>query len=177
MHPPSHPANDAGRASSVETNQNSVRFTEVSGVEGAASTPAPALDRAFARKHPCRLLVAEDNPINQKVVRSLLGRLGYDPVVVEDGLDAIAALKAGPFDVVLMDVEMGELGGPEATRRIRSEFPASEQPVIIALTAHAGSEKRAELLAAGMDEYLTKPLHFERLVGLLARWRDLRPQG
>jgi CheY-like chemotaxis protein len=142
-----------------------------------AANQAPLLDEGFARKHPCRLLVAEDNPINQKVVRSLLSRLGYSPVVVEDGLDVISALKGGRFDVVLMDVEMGELGGPEATRRIRDEFPVSEQPVIIALTAHAGSEKRAELLAAGMDEYLTKPLHFERLVALLARWRDLRPRG
>lgn len=136
---------------------------------------AVVFDPNFARQHPCRILIAEDNPINQKVLGSMLRRLGYEPRVVSSGLEALAALHTGALDVILMDVQMAELGGPETTARIRREFPASLQPVIIAVTAHAEARMREEVLAAGMDEYLTKPISPERLKALLARWRELRP--
>ncbi len=139
-----------------------------------APTSAAVFDATFATRHPCRLLVAEDNAINQKVMRSMLRRLGYEPVIVSDGNEAITALQTGSYDVLLTDVEMPGLNGPAATARIRADFPSSAQPVIIALTAHAGANKREELLAGGMDEYLAKPVQPEKLTGLLARWSDLR---
>ncbi len=142
-----------------------------------SATPLPVFDAGFAVRHPCRLLVADDNAINRKLVLSMLRRLGYEPVMVEDGTDVIAAFLISPFDVLLLDVEMPGLDGPSTTARIRREFPAAVQPVIIALTAHTGAEKRAELIAAGMDEYLGKPLLPERLTALLARWPDLRPRS
>lgn len=139
---------------------------------GDAVAPA-GFDATFARRHACRLLVAEDNLINQRVMRSILRRLGFEPVIVSDGREVIDALLAAPYDVVLMDVEMPGLNGLEATARIRAELPAAKQPVIIAVTAHAGANKREELLAAGMDEYLAKPLQMERLTDLLSRWPEL----
>lgn len=140
-----------------------------------SASPAPVFDAGFAARHPCRLLAADDNAINRKLVLSMLRRLGYEPVIVEDGADVIAALLLAPFDVLLLDVEMPGLDGPSTTMRVRREFPAASQPVIIALTAHAGAEKKAELIAAGMDAYLCKPLKPELLTALLARWPDLRP--
>ncbi len=139
-----------------------------------APVDAVVFDPNFARNHPCRILIAEDNLINQKVLSSMLRRLGYQPTVVSDGLEALASLRADGYDVVLMDVEMGELSGPETTRRIREEFPEEGQPVIIAVTAHADPRRRAEVLATGMNEYMTKPIDPVRLTDLLARWTELR---
>lgn len=145
----------------------------------ADSTPAPVaprrFDASFAVRHPCRILAADDNAINQRVLRSILNRLGYQPRIAADGVEAIAALTAEPADVILMDLEMPGLDGRAATERIRREFSDDHQPVIIALTAHAGPDARAGALAAGMDEFLSKPLQPELLADLLSRWRSLRP--
>lgn len=124
-------------------------------------------DPNFAVTYPARILVVEDNPINQKVVGRMLEKLGYTPSFANNGLYAIEALQRQPFDLVLMDVEMPEMDGPTAARKIRAELPHDKQPVIIALTAHAVSCSRDTWLAAGMDDVLTKPIRLQELVSML----------
>jgi len=144
---------------------------------GPAATPVATptmFDPQFATRHPARILVAEDNPINQKVLVRTLEKLGYQAEVVGNGLEALAALRARDFDVVLMDVEMPELDGPATTRALRAELPAARQPVVIAVTAHALAGDREQFLAGGMDSYLTKPIRVGDLTDLLARLDTLR---
>lgn len=141
--------------------------------------PPPAFatsefDPQFASRHPARILIAEDNPVNQKVLGRMLEKLGYLPASAADGLAALAALRATPFDLVLMDVEMPGMDGPTATRALRAEFPAARQPVVIAVTAHALADSREAFLSAGMDEILTKPIRLPELTALLARLPELR---
>lgn len=125
-------------------------------VPAAASHLKPQLP--LASRCPLRILVAEDNPVNQKVIRLMLERLGYQPDIVANGLEALQALQLRAYDLVLMDLHMPELDGLAATRRIRSELPPERQPRILALTADAFLESRAAAEAAGVDGYLTKPL-------------------
>ena len=142
-----------------------------------AKTPPPAqtslnpneLDPSFAARHPATILIAEDNQVNQKVVKRTLEKLGYAPEVVADGLEALVALRRHPFDLVLMDVEMPEMDGPSATRALRAELPRKHQPVVAALTAHALLGSREQYLEADMDHCLTKPLRLADLTTLLAR--------
>ena len=141
--------------------------------------PPPAFatsefDPQFASRHPARILVAEDNPVNQKVLGRMLEKLGYLPAYAADGLAALAALRATPFDLVLMDIEMPGMDGPAATRALRAEFPAARQPGVIAVTAHALADSRETFLSAGLDEILTKPIRLPELTALLARLPELR---
>jgi len=117
---------------------------------------------------PLRILVAEDNAVNQKVLLLMLQRLGSDADVAADGEEVLAALRRQRYDVVLMDVQMPRMDGIEATRRIRAEWPAAERPRIIAVTANALREDREICLAAGMDDYLSKPLLLENLRAALS---------
>ena len=110
---------------------------------------------------PLRVLVAEDNEVNRKVVVGLLARLGVTPTVVGDGAQALDALHADPYDLVLMDVQMPVLDGLEATRRLRAELEV--QPRVVALTANALPEDAERCREAGMDGFLTKPLRFDAL--------------
>jgi len=122
----------------------------------------------LGERHPLRILLAEDNPVNQKLAMRLLGQIGYEPAVANDGLQAIGALARETFDVVLMDVQMPELDGLEATRRIRDRWP--EQPVwIVAMTANAMAGDREACLAAGMNDYISKPIRPADLVAALER--------
>jgi CheY-like chemotaxis protein len=105
-----------------------------------------------------RILLAEDNPINQLVNRLIPTKLGHRVDVVENGQEVLDALRTDSYDVVLMDVQMPEMDGLEATRRIRAECAPSRQPWIIALTASADRADRAACLEAGMDAYLSKPM-------------------
>jgi CheY-like chemotaxis protein len=114
------------------------------------------------------ILIAEDNPVNQKLIGMILKKLGYEPLIVGDGSQAVAALKITPFDIVLMDVQMPEMDGLEATALIRASL--KHQPVIIALTANALHEDRDQCLAAGMDDYLSKPLEPKKLMMMLEKW-------
>jgi two-component system sensor histidine kinase/response regulator len=130
----------------------------LSGVVGAeAERGAP---RVVPAVRPARVLLAEDNVVNQRVAVGLLTRRGHDVVVVENGLEAVRAIERGTFDVVLMDVQMPIMGGLEATARIRQrERETGERVRIVALTAHAMSGDRERYLAAGMDDYLAKPVN------------------
>jgi CheY-like chemotaxis protein len=115
-----------------------------------------------------RILVVEDNVVNQKVALGMLARLGCRADVAANGLEALEAVHRQPYDVVLMDVQMPLMDGLEATREIRTQLPAEGQPHIVALTANALAEDRDSCLSAGMDDYLSKPLRAAQLVAVLA---------
>ena len=117
--------------------------------------------------HPLHILLAEDNAVNQKVALSLLGRIGYRADVVANGQEAIDALHRQPYDVILMDGHMPEMDGMQATLLIRQQFPAGQQPHIVAMTADALQGDRERYLAAGMNDYLSKPIRLEDLVRVL----------
>ena len=119
-----------------------------------------------------RILVAEDNVVNQKVALSILGRIGLRADVAANGIEAIRALENVPYDLVLMDVQMPEMDGLEATRRIREADTTTRLPrvPIIAMTAHAMQGDRERCLEAGMDDYLTKPVTPRRLIDMVMRW-------
>jgi signal transduction histidine kinase/CheY-like chemotaxis protein/ligand-binding sensor domain-containing protein len=118
---------------------------------------------------PLRILVAEDNMVNQKVALLLLQRLGYTADVAADGEETLAALRRQRYDVILMDIQMPRMDGLETTRRIRDEWPAEERPRIIAVTANALREDREACLSAGVDDYLSKPVLLEDLRAALCR--------
>ncbi|HEY9749941.1 MAG TPA: response regulator [Allocoleopsis sp.] len=123
-----------------------------------------------------RILVAEDNKVNQKVVLSGLKRLGYQAEVVNNGREAIQALQQRHYDVILMDVQMPEMDGLSATRYICQNWSRATRPRIIAMTANALHGDRETCLAAGMDEYLTKPLRLAVLAQVLSQdWQPLTP--
>ena len=136
---------------------------------GRARKPAaPAKPPAVPARSQLRVLVAEDNPVNQKVVLMLLKKLGVNADLAADGAQAIAAVMEKSYDLVLMDVQMPNVSGLTATREIRNAFPVDRQPIIFGLTAHATTEYRDICLAAGMDGFLTKPLEQEKLRSLIA---------
>jgi CheY-like chemotaxis protein len=120
-----------------------------------------------------RILLAEDNAVNQIVALRLLDQLGYRADVASNGIEALRALEQQPYDVVLMDVQMPDLDGLDASRRIRERWPAEFRPRIIAMTANAMPEDRAACLAAGMDDYLAKPIRPHELGVALSRARPL----
>jgi signal transduction histidine kinase/ActR/RegA family two-component response regulator len=133
--------------------------------------PAVAVPAAEPQDHrvatggPVRLLAAEDNPVNQLVLRALLAQLGIDPVIVENGAEAVTAWEAAEWDVILMDVQMPRMDGPTATRRIRArEAELGRAPTpIIAVTANAMIHQVASYRAAGMTEVVSKPINIEAL--------------
>jgi CheY-like chemotaxis protein len=133
----------------------------------------PVLDPDMAANHPLRILLAEDNAVNQKLALRLLSQMGYRADVAANGLEAVQAVERQPYDVVLMDVQMPELDGLDATRRICSRRRAGERPRIIAMTASAMQGDREECLAAGMDDYVSKPIRVEELVTALQRSQAL----
>jgi CheY-like chemotaxis protein len=116
----------------------------------------------FKSKFPLKILAAEDNIINQKVIKQMLNKLGYEPVLVKNGKEAVEAIKAHDFDVVLMDIQMPEMDGLEATAIIRKLNLA--QPVIVAMTASAMAEDKSAAINAGMDYFLSKPVSFNQLM-------------
>jgi signal transduction histidine kinase/CheY-like chemotaxis protein len=132
-----------------------------------APKTSPTFNRQMGNEHPLRILIAEDNVINQKVNKRILERLGYQADIAANGLEALHALRRQVYDVVLMDVQMPELDGCEATRRIRTEWTIEQQPRIIALTADALAGQKEKYLSIGMDDYISKPIQIEDLVSAL----------
>jgi signal transduction histidine kinase/CheY-like chemotaxis protein/ligand-binding sensor domain-containing protein len=131
--------------------------------EPAKNTLSPA----FVTEYPLDILVAEDNPINQKLINRVLEKLGYKPDLAQNGLQVLEKLKQKYYDVILMDIQMPEMDGLEATGEIRKTL--DKQPYIIAMTANAMSEDREICMRAGMDEYLSKPMRPDQLVSMLSK--------
>ncbi len=129
----------------------------------------PTADEHLGEYHPLEILVAEDNAINQKIIQGILNRHSYQPKLVENGRMALESMRQRTYDIILMDIQMPEMDGLEATRRIRQELPAKKQPLIIALTADALQKSRKEYMDAGMDDVLYKPVQTRKLMELLAR--------
>jgi signal transduction histidine kinase/DNA-binding response OmpR family regulator len=129
----------------------------------------PRLDPEMAQRLPLRILLAEDNAVNQKLALRLLGQLGYRADVAGNGLEAIAALERQRYDVVLMDVQMPELDGLEAARVICQRWPRAERPRLVAVTANAMQGDREECLEAGLDDYISKPIRVGELVAALSQ--------
>ncbi|MEM7157748.1 MAG: response regulator [Myxococcota bacterium] len=128
-----------------------------------------AYDPELGQREPRRILLAEDHVINQRLAVAVLKRLGYRPDVVSNGWEVLDALRRQPYDIVLMDVQMPDMDGLEATARIRSDFAPDVQPHIVAVTAHATRQDRDRCLAAGMDDHLGKPFQLEELLAILKR--------
>ncbi len=116
---------------------------------------------------PLSILVAEDNPVNQKLIIRLLNKMGYKPDIVHNGLEAIMALERTTYNVILMDVQMPEMDGLEATRIIKEKFPNGSRPLIIAMTANAMQGDREKCIDAGMDDYVSKPIDISELTNAL----------
>jgi len=128
-------------------------------------TTGPSLfDGTLGARSPLRILLAEDNAVNQKLALRMLERLGYRADVAGNGLEVLDAVQRQPYDVILMDVQMPEMDGLDATRRVREKVAPENQPRIIAMTANALKEDRETCLAAGMNDYLSKPIRVEELV-------------
>jgi CheY-like chemotaxis protein len=141
------------------------------GVRSPAGDRAPvaAVSPAVSPTAPVRVLLVEDNVVNQKVGKRMLQKLGCHVQVAESGEDALEALKSYHFPIVFMDLQMPGIDGLEATRRIRDGICGSHQPWIIALTANATTDDRNRCLEAGMDDYASKPVHPTVLRSLLER--------
>jgi CheY-like chemotaxis protein len=129
----------------------------------------PATDPGMAQRHPLRILLAEDNVVNQKLAMRLLAQMGYRADLAANGMEAVESVARQTYDVVLMDVQMPEMDGLEASRRITSQWPAGRRPRIVAMTANAMESDRDLCMAAGMDDYVAKPIRVEQLVEALQR--------
>ena len=138
----------------------------------ARPTPSATSGAGLGEIHPLRILLAEDNAVNVKLATRLLERMGYTPAVAGNGFEVLDHLDREPCDVVLMDVQMPEMDGLEATRRIRARWPGRSLR-IVAMTANAMDGDREMCIAAGMDDYLSKPIRPEALATAL---REVRPE-
>jgi CheY-like chemotaxis protein len=135
----------------------------------APTSPAEVDGAGLGDTHPLRILLAEDNAMNRRLALILLERMGYAADVATNGREAVEAVERAPYDVVLMDIQMPEVDGMEATRQIREAHDDGARPRIIALTANAMADDREAATAAGMDDYLAKPIRPAELADALRR--------
>ncbi len=126
-------------------------------------------DKELGIRHPLRILLAEDNAVNQKVALRILERLGYRADVAGNGLEALEALQRQMYDVIFMDIQMPEMDGVETTLAIQKDWAPEKRPRIVAMTAHALQGDRERYLAEGMDDYMSKPIRIDTLVEVLKR--------
>jgi signal transduction histidine kinase/DNA-binding response OmpR family regulator/CHASE1-domain containing sensor protein len=137
---------------------------------------APLIDTTLGQKNPLRILLAEDNVVNQKVAVNLLARLGYRADVVANGLEVLESLHRQHYDVILMDMQMPEMDGLEATAKIYQDWDSSQVPYIIALTANAMIEDRQKCFDVGMHDYVSKPIRLEELSQALQKCSPQQPE-
>lgn len=128
-----------------------------------------AFDAGLAKRYPLKILIAEDNPVNLKVVTRTLGRMGYRPDIASSGLEVLDALQVNRYDLILMDIQMPDMDGIEGTKLIRALHPGGQNPRIVAMTALAMDGDKERCFEAGMDDYLSKPVRVEELVSVLER--------
>jgi signal transduction histidine kinase len=142
------------------------------GHEEKRAPVASPFEESFAERWPLRLLVADDNAVSQKVAVMMLRRLGYTVDAVANGVEVLHALEAKTYDVVFLDVQMPEMDGYEAARRIRAKWAGNEaeRPSMVAMTGNAMQGDRERCLEAGMDDYISKPVRVEELRSALERW-------
>jgi len=134
-------------------------------------------DKALGQKTPLKILLAEDNLINQKMALLILSKMGYRADLAANGLEVIDALMRQKYDVVLMDVQMPEMDGLAATKFILKQWPQKiDRPRIIAMTASARQEDKDMCLAVGMDEYVSKPIHIKELQQVLEKCHSSKPE-
>jgi CheY-like chemotaxis protein len=126
------------------------------------------IDAELGKRHPLRILLAEDNAVNQKLALRMLEQMGYRADVASNGIEAVESIERQTYDVILMDVQMPEMDGLDATREIRQLVNAT-QPHIIAMTANAMEGDREACLEAGMDDYISKPIRVDELIGALEK--------
>jgi CheY-like chemotaxis protein/HPt (histidine-containing phosphotransfer) domain-containing protein len=138
------------------------------GTQEGAEAASGTFDEDLGARHPLRILLAEDNVVNQKLAVRLLEKLGYRTDIAGNGLEAIDALERQTYDLLLSDVQMPEMDGLEATRRIIERWNG-DRPRIVAMTAEAMAGDRERCLAAGMDDYVTKPIRVEELIAAIER--------
>ncbi len=144
-------------------------------VEAKTVTPKkPTLDPEMAKNHPLRILLAEDILVNQKLALRLLQQMGYRADVASNGIEAVQSVERQSYDVILMDVQMPEMDGLEASRRICAKWPRGQRPTIIAMTANAMQGDREMCLAAGMDDYVSKPIRPDELARALMQVNPLQ---
>jgi signal transduction histidine kinase/CheY-like chemotaxis protein len=141
-------------------------------VSRQSQSAKPAIDAGMAKRHPLRILLAEDNQVNQKLAIRILEQMGYRADIASNGLETIESIERQEYDVILMDVQMPEMDGLEATRQIIARWP-HHHPRIIGLTANALEGDRQQCLAAGMNDYIAKPIRVEELIDALARSQGL----
>ncbi|WP_067518251.1 response regulator [Endozoicomonas ascidiicola] len=122
---------------------------------------------------PLNILAVDDNPINLKLIKSILEKFGQNLSTAKDGFEALDLCRQSPFDIIFMDVQMPELDGLEVTRRIRSDIPGNLRTPIIAVTAHALPEEKKALLQNGFDDYLSKPVNEKHIVSMLHQWAKI----
>ncbi len=137
-----------------------------------ASAPSAGVNKPaplFAKSHPFRILLAEDIAINQRVACLLLDRLGYKAEIVSNGLEALAAVSNQPFDILFLDVQMPEMDGLSCAKHLCAEYPPATRPWIIAMTANALEGDRETCLAAGMDDYISKPISGQAIADSIVR--------
>lgn len=135
----------------------------------------PKLDTKLSERLPLRILVAEDNIINQKLALRILQKMGYVADVAANGLEVLGSLERQSYDVIFMDVQMPEMDGLAATRTIVQNYHMAKRPKIIAMTANAMQGDREKCLAAGMDDYISKPILVEEVQRALERWGAIAP--
>lgn len=139
-------------------------------------TNAKQLDPDLARYIPLKILVAEDNPVNQKLILRVLEKMGYLADMTANGLEVIEALKRQSYDLIFMDVQMPEMDGLEAAQRIVKEFDPTRRPVIVAMTANVMQGDRERCLKAGMDDYIAKPVQIHAIQNVIQKWGVPLPQ-
>jgi signal transduction histidine kinase/CheY-like chemotaxis protein/ligand-binding sensor domain-containing protein len=164
------------RVASRSGEGSTFEFTACFTAGDPAAEPAPAPAAPPREKRRARILVAEDNPVNQLVVLRHLAHLGYRAEAVGNGHEVLRALAEERYDLVLMDCQMPELDGYEATRRLRLREVDGERLPVIAVTAHAFKGDRERCLESGMDDYVAKPFKVEELAAILARWLGERTE-
>jgi CheY-like chemotaxis protein/HPt (histidine-containing phosphotransfer) domain-containing protein len=154
------------------------RAQNISLPRGKKTPPAPLIDTGLARRLPLRVLLADDNSINQIVALSVLQKLGYHADLANNGIEVLKALEQKAYDLLFLDMQMPEMDGFDCARQIAERWSREQRPVIIAVTGKALTGDREKCLAAGMDDYISKPVRVGALQAILEKWgpKKSRPQ-
>jgi CheY-like chemotaxis protein len=158
--------NNIFQSAGIKTSEK--KSTEDKGSDKPTDKPSVKLSEDFATHYPLRILVAEDDAMNQQLAVMILKRLGYSADIAPNGKEVLEIVSEKKYDLILMDIQMPEMDGMEATRMIR--LCLNTQPVIIAMTANAMEGDKEACLAAGMDDYISKPVNINELVEMLEKW-------